>query len=160
MVRRRLMLSRINTIRAIVLHQMKEPRSTMVWQFAPQKVGKRIVRDEHGHPIMLKLPKREVIHKGVDVASIRLLLDIERAIADLTAMHSGESGEEMLSRIFAKIEEDSQGNQKTTTTVSVEQVKKASPAAQAVIFRALEQHKGRKRAASTIVASTTPPVGE
>ena len=155
-VRRRLMLSRLNTIRAIVLEQMKEPRGMMVWQFIRERENGRIRRDASGHPTMLKIPKREVIHKGVDVQAIRLLLDIERTIAELMDMNSGENGEEMLSRIFAKIEQDADGNETRTTTVSVEQVKKASPAAQAVLRKALEQQGKRTKVKSTVVPALPP----
>lgn len=154
-VQRRLMVARLTTIRTIVIEGMKEPRRVMVWQFVPKKRGKMIQRDANGQPIMLRVPKREMVHHGLDYQAVRLLIDLERTIAELTSLNDGGDGTDVLERIFARIESDADGNEKASASVQIEQVRKASPAAQAVIAKALEENSRRTKRVDSMARSAS-----
>jgi len=155
-VQRRLMRARLVTIREMIVAGLKKPRvtRTFFWKDTKRK-------DAQGKSILKRLPKREVINEGMDVNAVRLLIEVERAMAGLEDLDGASGNDELIAQIFDKIDEDADGRQTKSTGVSISQrirrtdLAKLSPAAQAVIAKAVDQEQGRRRAVTSTDVTVT-----
>jgi uncharacterized protein (UPF0335 family) len=145
-VERRLLKNRLNVIRRLILSGLKEPKVTTTYMFSKRRNKKT------GETTMLKVPKREVVRKHMDVNLVKQLLDIEQMIAKLERLEvSSSTGSQTVEEIFHELRKGDDGNTTETSitrrieSIPTAEVRKFSAAGQGVIQDAMRQESRRKR---------------
>jgi hypothetical protein len=128
---------------------------------SPQYGKKKL--NEQGHPVLVKVPKREVKYTKFDAVAAKLLLDIEEMLIRLHRLDSDGGNEDALAALFEKLEkttgEDGAESTKHTTVMSVAQKVKAGKlkdlgaAGRAMLEQAMAEHGKSKKVKSKEVPS-------
>jgi hypothetical protein len=142
-VERRLLISRLNVIRRVILQAVREPKKTTTYVFKRKRNAKT------REVTMIRIPKREQIKEGFDPNLVRLLIDIEAMIAKLNNLEGGGDSE-LVAEIFKQLEKDEAGQTKEKVVASISQkvknmdLGKLTQAGRDVIEQALDQERRKK----------------